>query len=262
MPEYPDTPSLTLTDLRRPFTASALKWKVQANLSGGRGLLVAYIDARLVSERLNHVVGTRWHDSYRFYGDRIDSGLLWCDLTIGEVTRSDVGEGKGKAGVSDAFKRAAVRFGVGVPNYAVPQQILPSDANGNAKNGKPSLKPIKGKNGKTTLYITDACEAWLADAYEDWLNSHGKQAFGEPLDHGDVTGSVGDPAEIGSEPEQDNLELAAKRAEIEDLYAAVISNGNPDAKKKLPPGRFKAELEGADSAELLAKLNAKVAALA
>jgi hypothetical protein len=248
-----------LEDLRRPFTAEALKWKVQANLSGGRGLLVAYIDARLVSERLNLVQGTDWHDNYRFFGDRIDSGLLWCDLTLGIVTRSDVGEGKGKAGVSDAFKRAGVKWGVGVPNYAVPQQILPSNPDGKLVNGKPPLRPVK-KGEKTTLYITDACESWLADAYTDWLNAHGIKAFGEPLDHGDVAGSVGDPTDLASEPEQDNLELAAKRAEIEEAYKAATANGGD--KRKLPPGRFKAELEGADSLEHLAALAAKVAELA
>lgn len=250
-----------LTELRRPFTAEAIKWKVQANLSNGRGLCVAYIDARLVSERLNKVVGDFWHDSYRFYGERLDTGLIWCDLTIDGVTRSDVGEGKGKAGVSDAFKRAAVRFGVGVPNYAVPQQILPSDPNGKVINGKPSLRPVK-KGQKTTLYITDACEKWLADSYTDWLNEHGSKAFGEPLDHGDVAGSVGDPSEVGSEPDSEDLTLAAKREEVEAAYAAVRAEGNGEVARKLPPGRFKAKLEGAETVEHLTELAEEVAALA
>jgi hypothetical protein len=49
---------------------------------------------------------------------------MWCDLTIDGITRSDVGEGVGKALVSDSFKRAGVRFGIGVSLYAIPKMML------------------------------------------------------------------------------------------------------------------------------------------
>jgi hypothetical protein len=105
--------------LRRPYTAEAVRWKVQVawpkdNPTAGQ--VVAYIDARLVIERLNLVVAELWAPAITHLG----SELYRCDLTIDGVTRSDVGQGKGKAGWSDSLKRSAVMFGVGVSVYALP----------------------------------------------------------------------------------------------------------------------------------------------
>lgn len=172
--------------LRRPFTPAAVRFKPQAVLGDGKGVLcVAYIDARLVIERLNLIVPHLWHDSYRPVGD----GLMWCDLTIDAITRSDVGEGTGKALVSDALKRAAVHFGVGVSLYAIPQQrIWATDARG-------SLVTLWRKsNGKGwDARLEDAGHAHLRRVYSTWLDEHGTSAFGAPLDHGDVDDHQGDP---------------------------------------------------------------------
>jgi hypothetical protein len=164
--------------LRRPFTAEAVKFKVQAtwpkaNPTGG--LIVAYIDARLVVERLNLIVPHLWSDQYRTVG----GGQMWCDLTVDQITRSDVGEGQGKGLVSDALKRAAVKFGVGVSLYATPKMIL------DVKSGL--LKPRKD-----SLELTPKGEAHLRKMYGQWLDSAGTHAFGAPLDHGDVEDAQGD----------------------------------------------------------------------
>lgn len=158
-----------IPELRRPFTVAAVKFKPQSVTKTGKTICVAYIDARLASERLNHVVPEDWTDAYRPVGNN----LMWCDLTVCGVTRSDVGEGTGKALVSDALKRAAVKFGVGVSLYAVPNLFLPE---------------------KVDAIYPDSREMQaLRDKYEGWLKHHGTKTFGEPLDHGDVPDSAGEP---------------------------------------------------------------------
>lgn len=158
-----------IPELRRPFTVAAVKFKPQSVTKTGKTICVAYIDARLASERLNMIVPEDWTDAYR----PVQGGLMWCDLTVCGVTRSDVGEGQGKAIVSDALKRAAVKFGVGVSLYAVPSMILP---------------------GEIKMLYPDSRETQqLRDKYEGWLKHHGAKSFGEPLDHGDVPDSAGEP---------------------------------------------------------------------
>jgi hypothetical protein len=181
--EFPcDSFKAAARHLRRPFTPAAVRFKVQAtwpkdNPTGG--LVVAYIDARLVTERLNLVVPHLWHDAYRAVG----SGQMWCDLTIDGITRSDVGEGQGKALVSDSFKRAGVRFGIGVSLYAIPKMML------DVQSG--SMKQKRTKDG-LSLVLTPRGETICRDSYTAWLDHHGRQAFGDPLDHGDVLDAQGD----------------------------------------------------------------------
>lgn len=177
-------------ELRRPFTPAAVRFKVQANLgpkdAPTGGLVVCYIDARLVVERLNLIVPDRWSDSYEPFG----SGLMWCHLTVDGITRSDVGEGQGKALVSDALKRAAVKFGVGVSLYATPSMFV-KVADGHAK----VINTSKGK----AVALTPNGDTYVRGLYSAWLDTKGIQAFGGPLDHGDTLGAQGD-AEAGDRP--------------------------------------------------------------
>lgn len=179
--------------LRRPFTASAVRFKVQATFKGegdtlSGGLIVSYIDARLVVERLNLLVPHLWSEEY----EEIDATHLRCLLTVDGITRRDIGEGSGKGLYSDALKRAAVKFGIGVSVYAVPKMIL---------NKGGDLKEV-GRTGKKTLILTDAGERNVRAKYAEWLESKGTAAFGDPLDHGDVGESQGDyEAEAAAEPE-------------------------------------------------------------
>jgi hypothetical protein len=92
------------------------KWRVQSSRASGC-MCVAYIDARQVMELLDNAVGCgNWQDEYYSVG-----GSTYCKLGIkigGEwIWKSDAGSAskieaeKGLA--SDAFKRAAVKHGVG-----------------------------------------------------------------------------------------------------------------------------------------------------
>jgi hypothetical protein len=111
-----------LTDaLASPFDPTHVKFKPAA-VQGNRALALAYIDARVVQDRLDEVVGvTGWQDEYEVLQD----GSVVCRLRIhlGEewITKVDVGSpseqpdehDRVKAAFSDALKRAAVKFGVG-----------------------------------------------------------------------------------------------------------------------------------------------------
>lgn len=178
--------------LRRPFTPQAVKFKVQATWpkdNPDSALIVCYIDARLAVERLNLVCPHLWHDNYEL----VSKGQMWCHLTVDEITRSDVGEGDGKGLVSDALKRAAVKFGVGVSLYASTTIIL--------KLSEGYVKKVQTNKGPS-LALTPKGELQCRRIYANWLENHGIQSFGEPLDHGDVEEAVGDAeAEPVSHPE-------------------------------------------------------------
>lgn len=182
--------------LRRPFTADAVKFKVQVAYPKDDptgGLIVAYIDARLVAERLNLVCPHLWSEDFEPKGD-----LLLCELTVDGIIHRDVGEGyKGKGLYSDAFKRAAVKFGVGVSLYAIPAIQLTLQS-GDLRQTTSGSK----KSAAITVKGEGACRY----RYRQWLAETGVSRFGEPLDHGDMAESVGD-VEAG-EPEIDEAPAA------------------------------------------------------
>jgi len=105
--------------LLEPFPSSEVHWRVGAtNKDKTSGIPLAYIDARNVMERLDSVVGwDNWMDEYA----ETQSGVVLCHLSLrinGEWISKTDGAGRTdiegeKGGISDAFKRAAVKFGVG-----------------------------------------------------------------------------------------------------------------------------------------------------
>lgn len=121
--------------LADPFPADAIGWKPQT-VSGNRCLAVAYIDARDVMDRLDDVMGPAgWQDNYQF----LPSGLVLCTLRLhlgddwieksdvgGESEQKDQGD-RQKAAVSDALKRAAVKFGIGRYIYRLDHQWVDFD---------------------------------------------------------------------------------------------------------------------------------------
>lgn len=106
-----------IKDLRTPLP---FQWRVQSCSQYG-AILIPYIDARDQMDLLDEIVGPEnWKDDYHLVGDR-----LICSLSIrvnGEwVTKMDVGSDtkieKEKGGVSDAFKRAGVKWGINRQAY-------------------------------------------------------------------------------------------------------------------------------------------------
>jgi hypothetical protein len=121
--------------LAAPFELTEVKFKPQT-VSGNRALAVPFVDARVIQDRLDDVLGVMgWQDSYECLPD----GAVVCRLRIrlGKewITKEDVGgqseqpdEGdRRKAAFSDALKRAAVKFGIGRYLYRLKPQWVDYD---------------------------------------------------------------------------------------------------------------------------------------
>ncbi|MBA4187555.1 MAG: single-stranded DNA-binding protein [Planctomycetaceae bacterium] len=162
--------------LARHFDPDEVKWKPQM-VRGDKALAIAYVDARVIQDRLDDAVGIGgWKTDYL----HVANGSVECRLSLwinGQwVTKADVGstseqpdEGdRVKAAYSDALKRAAVAFGAGRYLYRLPQQWCPYDAKARKFTNTPKLpqwaipadcKPC-GPNiaGKVAALIKVVCE--------------------------------------------------------------------------------------------------------
>jgi hypothetical protein len=121
--------------LSAPFDPSEIDWRVgSTNGDKTKGMALAYIDARAVMDRLDTVVGpSGWQCRYM-----MGEGKTVCELSVkcGDewVTKSD-GAGNTdfeaeKGALSDAFKRAAVRWGIGRYLYSIASPWVPIEAKG------------------------------------------------------------------------------------------------------------------------------------
>jgi hypothetical protein len=145
---HPSVEELT-ERLSAPFDPREVKFK-PAVVSGRRALALAYVDARVIQDRLDDVLGVAgWQDEYECLPD----GSVVCRLRLrlGDewITKMDVGgqseqpdEGdRRKAAFSDALKRAAVKFGVGRYLYRLPQQWCDYDPQKRQFTRSPTLPP-------------------------------------------------------------------------------------------------------------------------
>jgi len=116
--------------LAAPFEPTEVKWKPQA-VKGNRALAIAYIDARVIQDRLDDVLGVEgWQDEYQILPDnsvmcklRLKLGRRWITkMDVGSPSEQPDGGDRLKAAFSDALKRAAVKFGIGRYLYRLPQQ--------------------------------------------------------------------------------------------------------------------------------------------
>jgi len=184
--------------LSDPFAENQVHWRVGRKTKDRTSAMVlAYLDARDVMNRLDAVVGPEnWSDEYT----ETASGRVICKLSIktrsGWVSKSDAAgdtavEGE-KGAVSDAFKRAAVKFGIGRYLYYLGQTWVTLNDDGGFINPKlpDSAKPGNmhrySRYGKaldehfTSIaaiksYLADgqgdaALEAWMEIPQEDQEN--------------------------------------------------------------------------------------------
>ena len=112
--------------LKRPFEEKFISWRVGAtNGEKTKGIALAYIDARDVMRRLDEVMGMDWQSRNHASGNKtfceiglkIDGEWRWRSDGAGDT---DVEADKGA--ISDAFKRAAVPWGVGQYLYSLPNE--------------------------------------------------------------------------------------------------------------------------------------------
>jgi hypothetical protein len=131
---HQDVKALTRA-LSAPFDLSEVRFK-PAVVSGNRALALAYVDARVIQDRLDEVLGAEgWQDSYRCLPDgsvvcrlRLRLGDEWVTkMDVGGPSEQPDGGDRMKAAFSDALKRAAVKFGVGRYLYRLPSQWVDYD---------------------------------------------------------------------------------------------------------------------------------------
>ena len=148
MNEQATEPKLSITDqLKEPFDKSVIHWRVGATNAKSlgvktweatKGIALAYLDARDVMKRLDEVCGDNWqarapYKGYCEVGLLINGEWLWRGNGAGET------EVEGEKGqYSDAFKRAAVLWGIGRYLYYLPNTWCDLD---NGKIKKPPALP-------------------------------------------------------------------------------------------------------------------------
>ena len=134
IPRDPQVQALT-SALAAPFEPRDVKYKPQM-VKNNRCLAMAYIDARLIQDRLDEVLGVEnWEDAYKILPDgsvmcrlRVKLGERWISKTdVGSPSEQPDGGDRLKAAFSDALKRAAVKFGIGRYLYRLPAQWVDYD---------------------------------------------------------------------------------------------------------------------------------------
>ena len=118
------TPREKLEQLKKPTAKSEIKYRVGSvyDKDRGKATVLSYVDARYVQDTLDKFIGPEFWEN-RFYEAK---GALFCEITINIDgvkisksdcgTESDIAPAKGEA--SDAFKRAAVMYGIGRDLYS------------------------------------------------------------------------------------------------------------------------------------------------
>lgn len=172
-------------ELAAPFAPEAIHWRAQnvTEARGGNALALAYIDARDVQDRLDAVCGpSNWKDEYV----ETAKGRVLCTLSIrhdGEwISKSDGAgdtdvEGE-KGALSDALKRAAVKWGIGrylygLGNVWAPCELMMRDGKPVMNNkGKPTWKAWKPE--AKDIFAAKLAEVSrpsgpISDKTRDWL---------------------------------------------------------------------------------------------
>lgn len=158
--------------LKRPFPAEKIHWRVGSTTQDkSRGIALAYIDARDAMKRLDDVVGpVNWQDRYPWS----ESGKLCCEIGLridGEWVWKSNGAGDtnveaDKGAFSDAFKRAAVMWGIGRYLYALPNEWVELDDKRRIKN-PPALPDWAVPNEFQSKMERDK---WITAMHKAWAD--------------------------------------------------------------------------------------------
>ena len=117
------------SELSKQFGKDQIQWRVQRQTRDGTSALVlAYVDARTVQDRLNEVMGIDgWQCKHISYGAKtichlglkFNNEWIWRSDGAGDTNfEAD------KGAISDSLKRAAVHFGVGRHLYDLPSVFV------------------------------------------------------------------------------------------------------------------------------------------
>lgn len=185
---------IDLAKLKAPFPPDRISWRVgSTNGDKTKGMALGYIDARDVMERLDDVCGPGgWQCSYPHANGKtvcaisIKIGDEWVSKADGAGDTDFEAE---KGALSDAFKRAAVRWGIGrylydlaAPWVAIEQRgksyiIKESEYGrlravlGNVDKGAPAATPDPGDRTNAEVYTEAALAIIKSGLYVDRANA-------------------------------------------------------------------------------------------
>lgn len=195
---------MDFAQLSAPFAPEAIHWRAQTVTSNGdKALALAYLDARDVQDRLDAVCGpANWRDSYV----ETPKGRTICTLEV-RVDGEWIGKSDGagdtdvegeKGSISDALKRAAVKWGIGrylydLGNVWAPCESYDSNGKKKWKKWKPEADrdfaaALNRLTGSKPAPVATAAKAEtpsgpITDATRDWLQA---QIVGHGLTANDV----------------------------------------------------------------------------
>ena len=159
----------------KPFPASDVSWRLQyVDKDKMQGFAVPYLDARAIANRLDEVVGQHnWKDTYIPWHNCVveektkssqlctisiydEERGIWIDKTDGA---EDTDTEPIKGGLSDAFKRAAVKWNIGRYLYSFEPVWVTAEKRGRA------FVIAKSENGKLeTAYNTTVARLFGTEA--------------------------------------------------------------------------------------------------
>jgi len=188
--------------LAAPLPPGVISWRQDGRpiSRDGRHIarFVAYIEANTVRERLDAVVPGEWDLTLELLppvtGLDEDANQGACSfkarLQILGVIREDVGTGKDyKQAATDAFKRAAVRFGIAHELYSYEQNWVQMDGDG--KYAKPIEDPAvtyARRYGRTRVTTAAAAEPVQTEMAVE--RSAEVPVSDDPIDAAGVTGPL------------------------------------------------------------------------
>lgn len=188
---------MNIADLRKPFPPAVVSWRPgSTNKEKTKAMALAYIDARDVQDRFDEVCGAaNWQCKFPLS----DGKRIICEISIridGEwITKADGAgdtdiEGE-KGAISDAFKRAAVKWGVGRYLYDLPspwveidqfkrikdsehaklRSLLTKDARENAAPDKPATNDKPPASDKTPLWERSSFALNVSGDQDKWADT-------------------------------------------------------------------------------------------
>lgn len=212
---------MNLADLKSPFNPTLISWRCGAtNGDKTKGIALAYLNARDVMERLDEVCGVSgWQARYPFIGcceiginilSPAALGAEWVWKSNG-AGQSDIEAEKGQ--YSDAFKRAAVLWGIGRYLYDLPNTWYPIEPHGR------SYRFTQEAESKMTQFLHD----WQTN--RTWDKPTDRKKFLEAIDNAwankDSDGLKKIWNDMSNEQKQDIWgilkEFSAKRAAIKTM---------------------------------------------
>lgn len=132
-----------IEELAKPFPAEDIEWRVgSTNKEKTKGIALAYLTSRADMNRLDSVMGPEnWQFELRpipgsggdtkgyigRLGLHIDGEWIWKEDGADESNMEAI-----KGGISDAFKRACVQWGLGRYLYNLPNEWVPIEAYGSS----------------------------------------------------------------------------------------------------------------------------------